>query len=71
MKVRVLAVLAAGSLLLSASGSALAGGSWGACGGADEFVLSGSEEDEASPAGADVTPLLTPGGKLGVGGGDG
>jgi len=63
---RVLAVLFAGALLLSASGSALAGGGWGSVGGgSDGFVVSDLEEDQHCAADPDEDRPL--GGKAGVG----
>lgn len=65
---RVLAVLFAGALLLSASGSALAGGGWGSVGGgSDGFVVSALEEDQHCAAEADEDRPMRLGGKGGVG----
>ena len=65
-KATVLAVLAAGALLLAARESALAGGSMGAGGGANEFALSSWEEEQAAVMDGDVAPHFTLGSKLGI-----
>jgi hypothetical protein len=68
---RVLAILVAGALLLAASSSALAGWGKGVGGGSDEFVISRPDDVPSGAGNEDVAPLFIPGGKMGVGGGDG
>jgi hypothetical protein len=64
---RMLAILFAGALLLSASGAVLAGGGWGSVGGgSDGFGVSDLEEDQHCAAEADEDRPGRLGGKAGV-----
>jgi hypothetical protein len=68
MKGTVLAILAAVALASVAGDSALAAGKLGGAGGMDEFVI--AQPDDAPNGAGDVASLFTPGGKIGVAGGD-
>jgi hypothetical protein len=70
MNNRLLAVLVAGALLLSASGSTLAGGKLGGAGGADEFRRPHTELVQGGKIGGGMDGPVALGGKIGVQGGE-